>query len=202
MWKIGLSLLISTFGHDILPETPKRKMVSELIEKNINSPLCCSVGRLFDGVSSLLGFSQSISTEAEAAQRLEEAALRSNTDLSFPMDIEEGGPGEPLAIINQALIMELWDKLQEGIHPDDLARAFHNSIADVTIQVLRRLRESSGINKVVLSGGVFHNRLLLSLIEKYIISEKFELLLPKELPFNDGAIAVGQIVAAKARLFG
>ncbi len=201
VWRIGLSLLISAFGKDVLPVEPQRKIVAELIEKDINSPQCCSVGRLFDGVSSLLGFSDSISTEAEAAQLLEEAALRSDTTLSFPMDVAGGGPGAPLIIANQALIMELWDKMEAGIHPDDLARAFHNSIAEVTIQVLRRLRESTGINKVVLSGGVFHNRLLLAMIEEDAASENFEILLPEELPFNDGAIAFGQIVVAKALLF-
>ncbi len=198
VWRIGLSLLKLSFGRDPLPETPQRKIVSELIEKKINSPLCCSVGRLFDGVSSLLDFSDSISTEAEAAQLLEEAALRSDTLLSFPMNVIEGPKNTPMVINNQLLIMELWDKLQAGIHPDDLARAFHNSIADMTIEILKRLRKSTGINKVVLSGGVFHNRLLLTMIDSNAASENFELLLPKELPFNDGAIAFGQIVAAKA----
>lgn len=200
VWKIGLSLLHTAFGHDILPEDSERRVVSELIEKKINSPLCCSVGRLFDGVSSLLGFSDSISTEAEAAQLLEEGALRSDTNLTFPMDVTGGVKGDPLVIGNSLLIMELKDKLDSGIHPDDLALAFHNSIAGVTIRVLLRLRESSGINKVALSGGVFHNRLLLSMISKLIKSEKFEILLPRGLPFNDGAIAFGQIAVAKAVL--
>ncbi|MEN8221714.1 MAG: carbamoyltransferase HypF [Acidobacteriota bacterium] len=199
VWRTGLSLLISAFGRDPLPETPERRIVSELIEKNINSPLCCSAGRLFDGVSSLLGFSQSISTEAEAAQLLEEAALRSDTNLAFPMDVKEE-EGKPMIIRIRALVMELWDKLSSGVHPDDLARAFHNSIAGVTIQMALKLRSSSGINTAVLSGGVFHNRILLTDILTGLEAEGFEVLLPKELPFNDGSIAYGQIAVAKALL--
>lgn len=200
VWKIGLSLLHTAYGHDIQPEDPKRKFVSELIEKKINSPLCCSVGRLFDGISSLLGFSDSISTEAEAAQLLEEAALRSDTRLSFPFEISGGSGEESLVINSSPLVKELIKNREKGISAEDLALAFHNSISDITIKALKLLRGKTGINKVVLSGGVFHNRLLLGMISESLKSEKFEILLPKELPFNDGAIAFGQIVSAKARL--
>jgi len=200
VWKIGLSLLISSFGKDTMPETAERKMVSELIEKNINSPLCCSVGRLFDGVSALLGFSDSISTEAEAAQLLEEAALKSDNSKIFPLEISNGTSEKPIIIKTPPLIRELISSKNSGTSPEYLARIFHNSIADSTIKVLKILREQIGINKVVLSGGVFHNRLLLNMIEKYARSELFEILLPKELPFNDGAIAFGQIISAKAKL--
>ena len=200
VWRIGLSLLITAFGKDPMAADPKRKIIAELIEKNINSPLCCSVGRLFDGISSLLGFSDSISTESEAAQLLEEAALRSDTTLKFPLEISGGSGKEPLLINSSLMVKELIRNKERGIPADDLALAFHNSIADITIKTLKLLKNKTGINRVALSGGVFHNRLLLRMIEKYIRSEKFELLLPKELPFNDGAIAFGQIVSAKARL--
>jgi len=200
VWKIGLSLLISTFGKDPMPGSPERRVVSELIEKNINSPLCCSVGRLFDGVSSILGFSDSISTEAEAAQLLEEAALRSDNSTAFPLTISNATSENPIIIESSSLIKELIRNKNIGMLPEDLARIFHNSIADSTIKVLKILRDQTGINKVVLSGGVFHNRLLLNMIGKVARSEQFELLLPKELPFNDGVIAFGQIISAKAKL--
>ncbi len=50
--------------------------VIEIIKKKINSPLTCSIGRIFDGVAAILGLSRSVSAEAEAAQLLEEAAMR------------------------------------------------------------------------------------------------------------------------------
>ncbi len=198
VWKIGLSLLHTAYGHDIFPDNIKRKAVSELIEKGINSPLCCSVGRFFDGISSLLGFSDSISTEAEAAQLLEEAALRSESPLIFPLEIFVGSGKEPMVINSSNLVRDLIVNIEKGIPADDLAMAFHNSISDITVKVLKLLREQTGINKVALSGGVFHNRLILSKIIKLSKLEKFEILLPIKLPFNDGAIAFGQIASAKA----
>ncbi len=200
VWRIGLSLLITAFGKDTLPADPKRKIIAELIEKGINSPLCCSVGRLFDGVSSILGFSDSISTESEAAQLLEEAALRSDTSQVFPMEITGGTKTDPLIINSSPLVKKLVESKERGVSVDDLALVFHNSMADLAIKVLKLLREKTNINKVALSGGVFHNRLLLSMVIKNLETEKFETLLPEELPFNDGAIAFGQIASAKARL--
>ncbi len=200
IWRIGLSLAASVFGKDPFPSNEKRVIVTEMIKKKINSPLCCSVGRLFDGVSSILGFSDTISTEAEAAQLLEEAALRSDSLLVFPLKLKESNGGTPIVIDYTQLIGDIVLHRQKGISSDDLARIFHNSIADVTVKVLKKLREIGSINKVALSGGVFQNRLLLNMVISGLQRENFTILLPKELPFNDGAIAFGQIVSAKAIL--
>ena len=56
------------------------------------------------------------------------------------------------------------------------------------------------LDKVALSGGVFQNRLLLSLFMKELEKRGFNVLLPKKLPFNDGCIAFGQIAIAKELL--
>ncbi len=200
VWRTGLSLILNTFGYDIFSSNPKRKLVEEMINKGINSPLCCSIGRLFDGVSSILGLSDTVSTEAEAAQLLEEAALKSISTEIFPLKISGNGKTDPLIIDSSPLIKELGEKRKSGIPSYDLALAFHNSISEITVETLIRLREVYNINKVALSGGVFHNRLLLNQIIEKASTTGFEILLPKELPFNDGAIAFGQIAVAKTRL--
>ena len=78
VWKIGLSLLYQRYGdnYPVMERDESSAGVIEIIKKNINSPLTCSIGRIFDGVAAILGIARSVSAEAEAAQLLEEAAMR------------------------------------------------------------------------------------------------------------------------------
>ena len=78
VWKIGLSLLFGRYGeaYPVMQRDDRSAGVIEILKKKINSPLTCSIGRIFDGVAALLGLSSTVSAEAEAAQLLEEAAMR------------------------------------------------------------------------------------------------------------------------------
>ena len=73
-------------------------------------------------------------------------------------------------------------------------------LAAITLKTAAILRDRFQLNKVALSGGVFHNRLLLELVLEGLRKQKFEALTPRGTPFNDGCIALGQIVAAKASM--
>ncbi|MEN8153630.1 MAG: carbamoyltransferase HypF [Acidobacteriota bacterium] len=200
VWRIGLSLLHETFGKDIYEGSPERKIIVELLEKKINSPECCSVGRIFDGVSSLLGMSEVISTEAEAAQLLEEAAMKHKEKRSFPVGILKNEKNSPYIVDVKGIIKNIIELKEKGVPAEDIAYAFHHSLMKVTVKIAKQLRENFNINKVALNGGVFQNRLFLRLILKELKENNFEILLPKEFPFNDGGIALGQITVTKKRL--
>ena len=76
-WKIALSLLYKVYNDDFInyiPNNLKNKSVSvikNIIDKKINSPETSSIGRLFDGISALIGLIEEISFEGEAAIILE-----------------------------------------------------------------------------------------------------------------------------------
>ena len=53
-----------------------------------------------------------------------------------------------------------------------------------------------GIDKIVLSGGVFQNYILLNGLQKELIAKGFEVLIPRKIPVNDGGIALGQAIIA------
>ena len=76
-WKIAISYLYDTFKEDYTVYVPKHlqeknhQIISEIIKKDINSPVASSMGRLCDAVAALLGFTDKITFQGEAAIHLE-----------------------------------------------------------------------------------------------------------------------------------
>jgi hydrogenase maturation protein HypF len=83
-----------------------------------------------------------------------------------------------------------------GVTPGLVAARFHNTLSEMIVQMTLRIREETGLEKVVLSGGTFQNRVLLVRTETMLEKRGFEVLRPREFPVNDGAIALGQLAVA------
>jgi hydrogenase maturation protein HypF len=164
-------------------------LIQGQIEKHINSPLTSSMGRLFDAVSALLGICQQISYEGQAAIELE-ALADFEEEAYYPIDLQS-------EIID---VRSLWDCLvrdfRNGISTPLLAARFHNSIAQLGLQVCENLRSQTGIDHVALSGGVWQNIFLLNRTVSLLSSHGFKPLLHQRVPANDGGIALGQAVIA------
>jgi hydrogenase maturation protein HypF len=73
----------------------------------------------------------------------------------------------------------------------DIALAFHYSIVHTAVRILKDLREKTGLDRVVASGGVFHYRIILEIFISEMEKYGFQLFLPHRVPFNDGCIALG-----------
>ena len=200
VWKIGLSLLHNRFGRDypVMNRDAVSGGVIEIIEKNINSPLTCSIGRIFDGVAAILGISRSVSTEAEAAQLLEEAALKGVPPKKpYIIPFTEG---DTIVIGTGDLTAYIVSLLERGASAEDIAAEFHQAIIHASAAVADRIRKKTGIDAVALSGGVFHNRILLSGMMNILRDKGFRIFTHKAVPCNDGCIALGQIAVAKELL--
>lgn len=76
------------------------------------------------------------------------------------------------------------------------ARGFHESVADAALSMVEfALSKRKGALKnppVILTGGVFQNRLLTELVTERFASRHIEVFIPREVPPNDGGISVGQ----------
>jgi hydrogenase maturation protein HypF len=202
-WRIALALLRRTHGencHDIasqiFPEitTKRRSMIFEALEKNINCPLSCGLGRLFDAVAALTRVCLQPTFEAEGPMRLEAIADIKVSD-SYPVRISDGiWRLEPLI---RELIKDLKQKQATGF----VSAKLHNAVAAFAVQSVVAASKESGIKKVVLSGGSFQNRIL---AEKIIISlekKNFSTFMQSQVPPNDGGISLGQLaIAAKRRM--
>jgi hydrogenase maturation protein HypF len=197
VWKIGLSLLYNRFGRDypVMDRDADSAGVIEIMEKNVNSPLTCSIGRIFDGVAAILGISRSVSAEAEAAQLLEEAALKGKPpEKPYRIPCTEG---DTIVIGTGDLTAYIVSLLERGCRAEDIAAEFHQAIIHTSAAVADRIRTKTGIDAVALSGGVFHNRILLSGMMNILRNKGFRLYIHKAVPCNDGCIALGQVAVAK-----
>ncbi|MFM7440438.1 MAG: hypothetical protein ACKO2V_17880 [Snowella sp.] len=194
--RIALSLLAQLEINllENLPITLKNQFTkSELIlfknilAKNLNCPLTSSVGRLFDGISSILGICHQVSFEGQAAMALEFATLDTKTDEFYDFCLTQN------TIIQwQPMLTAILKDLNDNLPISFISAKFHNTLVEIIVAIAKFVGEK----KVILTGGCFQN---LYLVEKAIARLKAENFVPywhHQIPSNDGGISVGQILGA------
>jgi hydrogenase maturation protein HypF len=158
-----------------------------------------SLGRLFDGVAFLLGLCDRNDTEAQAPIAVQTAAEQCPTAKTLDWAIEEGADGA--AILDfRPMIRGLVDGMAKGQDVNALARAFHETLAVLFAECVRRIGERLSLETVFLTGGCFVNRLLRERLETRIRANGQEPCTHGHLSPGDGSIAFGQAVIAAARL--
>jgi hydrogenase maturation protein HypF len=209
-YRMAISYLLTLLGeHSLSPDLAFLQDVKEeevalirtQIRKGINAPMTSSAGRLFDGVSALIGIRGRIDYEAQAAVELETAAGDAVHDgRLYPYDIvlREGKREIRLGDLFSAVLQDLRD----GVSRREISVRFHHSVAAMISAMCRILSRETGIRRVALSGGVFQNRLLLGLTRTYLERERLEVVTHREIPTNDGGISLGQAVIAHFKCLG
>ena len=81
-----------------------------------------------------------------------------------------------------------------------ISAKFHNTVVRIINDVINQIKKDTGINKVVLSGGVFQNTYLLEKSTRILTENKFEVYTNHLVPPNDGGIALGQLIIASNNL--
>jgi hydrogenase maturation protein HypF len=174
----------------------ERRIIAQQIARDVNAPLTSSMGRLIDAVASLLDVRQRASYEAQAAMELEALAAPA-ADAVYPVTIR----GEHPAVIEPApLLRAIVGDLTAGAPVALIAARFHATLVGVVAETCARIRRSTGLDRVALSGGVFQNATLLEGAHRALASRGFEVFSPRRVPPNDGGIALGQAAVAHARL--
>lgn len=137
-----------------------------------------SVGRLFDGVASLLGLCDHATYEGEAAMYLETCARRDNDHKLEPIK----------ASSTARIIQEVIHQINLGSPRSAIAYQFHVNL----VQWIRLVALQQDCRTLAFSGGVFQNALLVDLIIT-LLGDEFELLFHRELSPNDECISYGQL---------
>jgi hydrogenase maturation protein HypF len=172
------------------------RLVQHAIASVDRTPRTSSVGRLFDAVASLVDLCHVASFEGEAAMALESLADGRIED-AYPVMLSGGDTwtADPGTVIEGVLT-----DLRRGRNVSEIAGAFHQTMSELVLQGCERVRASSGLDTVVLSGGVFVNALLTATAVRLLTMRGFRVLLPRQVPCNDGGLALGQAYVASCAL--
>lgn len=176
----------------------KAEVIWNIMKYNLNSLETSSMGRFFDGISSLIGVRDYITYEAEAAIELENK-IYSLEDFEIKGDFYSYKivkKGKCYKISFSKGVKEILKDRFSKVDMSLISLKFHNTIAQVTIDICKLIREKYMINEVALSGGVFQNTYLLTKIKNTLISENFKVHTQKNIPTNDGGLALGQLIIA------
>ena len=199
-WRMALAYLYRAYGHAARTldhpvvrhlSAAEHDIFATMLERGINAPLTSSCGRLFDAVAALLNIRHSVSYDGQAAIELEALAETADTDKSLPFNLT-AVPGSPWELDFSPLFPALLSALQAGTAPATLALRFHATVAEAAIDVCVRITRDSGQHRIVLSGGVFQNRLLSEMIYTGLTKQGLDVYTHRLTPPNDGCIALGQ----------
>ncbi len=204
-WRIAVSLLRQAYGDDwpdvaksldIVPEKSFYETMDRIMKQGFNSPLTSSLGRLFDGVAAILGLRKKVTFEGQAAMELE-AMARYGSGRVMQFTIEEAG--DIIHLDFSPMIRAITKRLQAGKDNGELAFSFHLTLQVAFCKMARTIRDKTGLNRVVLSGGCFQNRILTEGTIAELEKAGFGVFFHNAIPANDGCISLGQAVCAGAQ---
>lgn len=150
--------------------------------RGLNAPVSSSVGRLFDAAASLTGLAQTLGYEGESGLLLEAAAARAPLDSMEALPVIDG-------VIDWQPLLETLLRLSSS---ERAAACFHAVLAETIAGIAHAHPEKA----VVLSGGVFQNRMLTEKTVAKLEASGVRYYLHRSVPMNDGGIALGQLYHA------
>lgn len=165
------------------------KTLIDMIDKKINSPLTSSVGRIFDSVASLIGLTNTVNYEGQAAMNLEFLTINTDTDDKYECEINKGVDIHYI-IDWEPMFKELLSDISNMISKNIIAVKFHNTLANVILEIVKKVN----LDRILLSGGCFQNKYLLEKSIKILSNNGFNVYWHQRIPPNDGGISLGQIV--------
>lgn len=174
-----------------LTEQEKNLIVNRI--NNAREPLTSSCGRLFDAVGAILGICTINKYEGQAPAELEARADKyEKNHYEYHLEADDG------VWLMDVLPMwrELLNDLQKGGRVGCIAQKFHLTLAEMFLETLLKLRDTTGLNRVVLSGGVFHNQILFIKMYELLTRQGFVVYYNQIVPPGDGGISLGQAIIA------
>ncbi|MDP3120736.1 MAG: carbamoyltransferase HypF [Sulfuricurvum sp.] len=153
-------------------------------EKRINAPLCSSMGRMFDAIASFCDILYENGYEGEGGQRLEER-YDPHLEAVFDYTIENG-------VVDFSTMVQKIVFLAQKKEFIYIATGFINTLE----AIIEEFSDNSCDLSIVLSGGVFQNKTLLSLCVTRLEEKGRRVYFQEKTPINDGGIALGQLYHA------
>ncbi|WP_399431747.1 carbamoyltransferase HypF [Streptomyces sp. WAC05374] len=200
LWAAGITAEVDLPCAAACP-TEERAVLERQLGRGLNCVPTSSMGRLFDAVSSLAGVCHHAEYEARAAIELEAAAVAAGSgdeDPRYVFRLAGRGRGDasPVSADPAPLLAAVVEDVRRGVPAPVVAARFHAAVARLVRTVCALAREAAGLETVALTGGVFSNALLSSACARGLRADGFTVLRHRNVPPNDGGIALGQLVVA------
>jgi hydrogenase maturation protein HypF len=174
----------------------ERTALAGMLRSGFGCTPTTSMGRLFDAVASLLGTRHDAEYEGQAAMELEAVAATAGTGTELRFDVLDGPDG--LVLDPAPCLAGVVAHLRSGTAPGEVARGFHDAVAEAVARAAVRVSEDSGVDTVGLSGGVFQNDYLSTECRGRLERHGLRVLEHAIVPPNDGGLALGQVAVVAA----
>lgn len=188
-WRMAAAVLHLLGRNDEIarrfPHQAGATTVAAMLQRGLNCPLTSSMGRYFDAAAGLLGASEVMEFEAQAAIALERLAAAQ-------------GAVAPLAgghVIHDNGVLDLRPLLAALADCNDAghgAALFHATLAAAQADWAGRAARQLGIDAVALGGGCLLNRILREALVPALQAQGLQVLSARQLPPGDSAISLGQ----------
>jgi hydrogenase maturation protein HypF len=187
-WRSAASLIYEALGKtQVFLESTGNAVadarIIHMLDRGLNVVPTTSVGRLFDGVASIVGLARENRFEGQAAMLLENEIGKLRTEEAYPLGSGDWAP----------LISGVMQDSRAGVPLSRIAARFHNGLVNWIVEVAEHVKEK----QIVLSGGVFQNRYLTERAAAVLESRGFIVHTHRQVPPNDGGIALGQAVMSR-----
>jgi hydrogenase maturation protein HypF len=202
-WRMALSYLWS-----LAPDAPeslfpeffrgiakhRSRVLLQMMERRVNSPMTSSCGRLFDAAAALAGFRnrERISYEGQAAIELEQAITEDSGSYQTVLSRE----GSLWILDPLPMVRDLVEDARSGCPPGAMSARFHNGMVNLLARAAAQLAQETGVQRVALSGGVFQNAYLSVHLESRLRDLGLDTYVHTQLPPNDACISLGQAFVA------
>lgn len=173
--------------------------VETLLRRAGQIRMTSSAGRLFDAVAAIAGICDRVSYEGQAAMRLEWAATDVTPDGEYPFELLPAVSGHAACVVDtRPTIRAVLADALRGVEPARIARRFHSTLAAMIVATCRHIRQETGLDMAVLSGGVFLNSLLTVEVAERLTAAGIRVYRHRLVPPNDAGLCLGQLAVAAA----
>jgi len=199
-WRMGVSYLYKYYKDDLIAlnlpfiknlQKDKLAIILKLVDKQVNTPLTSSVGRLLDALAAIMELCSNASYEAQGPMLLESLCITDYTKAYATITSKE-------EINVEVLVRGVVRDLQSGVDKGIIATKIHNTLTNIVVKKVGDIKKEYKVEKVVLSGGVFQNKYLLAALENALLAKGFSVYSNKQIPSNDSGISLGQIYMCSA----
>ncbi len=189
--------LRKNFPHFDFIKNEELKLLLFQIKNNYKSTDTTSMGRFFDAVSSALNIKHFATYEGEAAVSLE-MNINKNSGNAYRIDriIKYNNETGTFIIDDIGLFSYILKDLKNGKKSSFIALKFHNTLANIILEISKWMRYFYKTDTIVLSGGVFQNIFLIKKVFNLLEMNGFNAFTNLQVPVNDGGISLGQAFIA------